>query len=270
LILTATLTAFYMFRSYELVFFGKRARDGHSSDRKASDGAASDSAASHREAHGTEAPRTLTAVVTALALGAIVVGPLLGWPRIFSPNHDVPWIETWLRPALAPAAPAITNPEAPAAVEWALAISGTLLALFGAWAARARFRNAETLVEPQPPSPLATGLTAWAQAGWRFDALYNLAVIRPALALSRTARAIDRYVFDGAVDGVAFLGVHLARAVGIFDRRAVDAAVDGVSTAALAGGRQLSRLQTGRIGTYVWGITVGIATLTVLAYLLRS
>ena len=49
-------------------------------------------------------------------------------------------------------------------------------------------------------------------------------------------------------------------------RRVVDGAVNALSTAALAGGRRLGRLQTGRINNYVLGITLGVVILVAISW----
>ena len=84
LAVTTLLTAFYMFRSYFLVFYARAPR--------------SELVAKVRET--SKGNRVMTAVVLVLAFGSIVVGPWLGWPRVWSPSGAAPFLERLLAPCL--------------------------------------------------------------------------------------------------------------------------------------------------------------------------
>ncbi len=90
------------------------------------------------------------------------------------------------------------------------------------------------------------------------DEFYALVVIRPFLALCRTVARFDLRVIDGIVNFTGLFTRFLAWLVGIHDRVVVDGLVNGVADAVAAGGKNLSRLQTGRVGAYLAGLTVGV------------
>jgi NADH-quinone oxidoreductase subunit L len=243
-VLTAGLTAFYAFRSYYLAFHGRRA------------GA---------EAH--EAPRSMGVPLLVLAGASIVVGPLLGWPELWG-GH--PALEGFLAPVLDPAGEVSRFRWAPRVLPFSLQALAVLVALAGWAAARALYRDTART------AAALEGLRArWDRVHrvlWNqlyVDAFYRELLLSPVRDVVRAVSWVDRRVVDGAVHGVARLATGLAGAAGWFDRRVVDGAVNGVSALALAGGRRLQRLQTGRINHYVLGIALGAAALLILTWVLR-
>jgi NADH-quinone oxidoreductase subunit L len=72
-------------------------------------------------------------------------------------------------------------------------------------------------------------------------------------------------VVDGIIQAVATLSRAAAWVSGTLDRYVVDGAVNGVAEAVVGGGRELRKVQTGRINNYVLGIAVGVVILVVLA-----
>ena len=56
------------------------------------------------------------------------------------------------------------------------------------------------------------------------------------------------------------------RSAALVDRYLVDGAVNGISALTLAGGRRLQRVQTGRINHYVLGIALGAGLLVALTW----
>jgi NADH-quinone oxidoreductase subunit L len=92
---------------------------------------------------------------------------------------------------------------------------------------------------------------------WYFDELYEATVISGSKAVSRGLAWFDLYVVDGLVNLAARLGVFLSWLVGIFDNKVVDGAVDGVATVTIASGSVLRRLQTGKLYHYVFALAGG-------------
>jgi NADH-quinone oxidoreductase subunit L len=253
LAVTSFLTALYAFRSYYLIFFARSPRPGHA-----------------HEGHGMSA-RLMTGSVLALALGAVVVGPLLGWPHNWTAGHVAPLFERFVGPVFEGNWPTRAVPELPVTVEWGMQAGGIVLALLGFAAARALYRDAEaTAPARRRLAERFAGVVGFLSSGWGADGVYRALVVTPALALARAASWFDRQVFDRAVNAVASGGVGLARAAGTFDKRGVDGVVDGVSGAVIAAGRRSARLQNGRINSYVLGIAAGVAALVVLAYFLGT
>ena len=240
---TSFLTSLYAFRTYFLVF-----------------GAAP---AGGPAAH--PASRLMTGVVVALAAGAIVVGPWLGWPSNW--GHAQPILERFLAPifdgnsaSAVVSAPVPVPEQARAVIEWGFQAGGVVLAVLGFVVARVLYRNPGAAAD----GTSLGGVRAFLRSGWRFDDLYRVLAVGPTWKLARLAAWLDRGVFDRLVDGVAAQGVRLARWTGAFDGRVIDAGVNGASDAVLAAGRRASRFQNGRINSYVVVIAAGVAVLVVL------
>jgi len=257
---TSFLTSLYAFRSYYLIFFARPPRQtAH---------------AAHHGGHHGPGQQVMTAVVVVLALGAIVVGPALGWPGNWSSSQGesaLPRLLRFLSPMFEGDWPRRDTPRTPAMVEWGMQLGGALVAALGWAVARALYRDAEaTAPTRRRLAERYAVLERLFATGWQADRAYHLLAVAPARALARGATWLDRAVVDRAVNAVAALGLRLGRLAGFVDRRAVDGVVDGVSAAALAAGRRGARLQDGRINSYVLGIAAGIAALVVLAYFLGS
>jgi len=241
LALAAFLTSLYAFRTYFLVF-GTGPGNAH-------------------PAHGPGS--VMTGVVVTLALGAIAVGPWLGWPSNW--GNAQPILERFLGPIFggnAPSAvaavPVVVSARAATTIEWGFQAGGLLLAALGFGVARVLYRI------PAAAPARVSRLTSFFASGWRFDQVYRVLAVRPAWQVARLAAWLDRGVFDRVVDGVATHGVQLARWTGAFDRRVIDAGVNSASDAVLAAGRGASRFQNGRINSYMVVIAAGVAVLIVL------
>ena len=92
---------------------------------------------------------------------------------------------------------------------------------------------------------------------WYFDELYEATVISGSKAFSRGLAWFDLTVVDGLVNLAARLGIFLSWLVGIFDNKVVDGAVDGVANVTIASGSALRRLQTGKLYHYVFVLAGG-------------
>jgi len=264
LAVTSFLTACYAFRSYYLVFSG-----AHLSDTKGQPPAEVKPAPADGPApHGSAESRLLAGVVLALALGAIVAGPLLGWPRNWTASHATPALDTFLEPVFAGNFGEVPPIEVPSPVEWGLQVGGLAVAALG-WLVARRLYGPRASVAPAAGAP-SGGLGRFLAGGGGLDTAYRLLAVRPVLALARAAVWLDRRVVDRAVDGVATAGVTVARFTGLFDRRVVDGAVNGASAGVIAAGRRAARLQSGRLNLYVVLLAAGIAGTVVLVYFFSS
>jgi NADH-quinone oxidoreductase subunit L len=92
---------------------------------------------------------------------------------------------------------------------------------------------------------------------WYFDELYEATIIEGSKAFSRGLAWFDLYVVDGLVNLAARLGVFLSWLIGVFDNKIVDGAVDGVANVTIASGSALRRLQTGKLYHYVFALAGG-------------
>ncbi len=98
------------------------------------------------------------------------------------------------------------------------------------------------------------------------DEFYGATVVRGSLVLGRISYWIDQNLIDGLVN---FMGL-LARSVAYFDaaidKYIVDGAVNGLGSLTWNSGKQLRRLQTGHIQSYLFGALGGGIALVILLY----
>ncbi len=281
-IVTATGTAFYMYRSYYMTFSGtyRGGAHGHehnedphsataapqsalSSSIHASDGAVH---AAHGEhgGHGAvphESPWTVTAVLVALAAGSVLT-LFLGLPMLWSGHAPV--FERWLEPVLAE----VHFAEAGHGTEWLFQALGVTAAAVGWLSARALYRDARS----QAPARLkARFARAWTVVYNKYyvDELYALAVVRPTTTVARLFSWFDAHFIDGLVNLAGTLGRFAAAISDVIDRYGVDYAVNGVASLTRGAGRSLRRVQTGHIQTYLYGALGGALVVVLLNFLIR-
>jgi NADH-quinone oxidoreductase subunit L len=249
LALTATMTAFYMFRSFWLTFFTKPRDKGI-----------------HDHAH--ESPWTMTTALVVLCVlvlaDAVTNLSGLGWQNAFLPNHG--------EHALAGFAKTWGHEGDEVHHAHSTAVIFSMMACFGgiglsAWCylsasgERAR-RAARAAISP---------IYEAAKQKFYMDDIFERCVIRPCVLLGELFAWVDRDVVDGVVDGVG----STAKTTGDVSGRADDVVVDGAvhATAGIAwgGGGLFSRAQTGRLRNYFFGAVGSIALFGVIVlYLTRS
>src|SRR5262249_47071454 len=99
------------------------------------------------------------------------------------------------------------------------------------------------------------------------DEIYEAIIVRGTMLLARALAWFDLHIIDFLVNGAAKLGVAASWISGQIDKWIVDGAVNGVGLAMIAGGRQLRKLQTGRINNYATVVAIGAVALIVIAFL---
>jgi NADH-quinone oxidoreductase subunit L len=102
------------------------------------------------------------------------------------------------------------------------------------------------------------------------DEIYDFAIVRPYLALTRACAWFDLHVIDGVVNLAATLTVMVAWVSGLFDAYIVDGLVNAASNATLATGSRLRRLQTGSINGYLYGILAGVMIVLLVRAMFRA
>jgi NADH-quinone oxidoreductase subunit L len=247
--LGALCTAFYMFRSYYMTFFGREPTEAH------------------RE-HVHESPRSMTWVLWFLAGGAIVTG-VLGLPKLWTGAE--PLFESFLAPTTALAAklqrPAATESHA---LEAILMLVSVGLAGAGWLAARLIYldlaKTRQRIEELRDRFRLVHVLVF---NKYFVDEIYQATVVRGLLALTRALAWIDNHIVDGLVNASGYGLRTLAALGGAIDRIFVDGAVNGVATVVLAVGRRTRRLQTGRVNSYVLGVAFGVVVLLFIVWVAR-
>ena len=206
----AALTAIYMGRLMAMTFHGAN-RTGEA-----------------ERPHLHEAPWSMTGPLVVLGVLS-AVGGLLNLPALLGGHHA---LETWLHPVVE-AAGRLVPLELPGnRIQVALMALATVLAAGGLV-----FGYRRALARPIPTAraaPLETGLARLLNRKYYVDEAYDLLVVRPLLAFSRTG--LWRWVDEGLIDGVM---------------------VHGAARVSRALGQVGSRLQTGQVGVYLVLFLVG-------------
>jgi NADH-quinone oxidoreductase subunit L len=187
-LITAGLTAFYMFRSVYLTFFG-RFRGTH-----------------EQEHHLHESPPSMTIPLWILAVGAVFAG-YLGVPKLLSFGRDLNWFHEWLQPVIAvPQGLEAGEHNLGSGRELALVLATTLVALVGIYFAWRTYGGDNGLAKGRAWAERFPWLHRQLVNKWYVDEDYDAVIVRPLAALSRLFwKVVDTFVIDGAVNAGAFL-----------------------------------------------------------------
>lgn len=96
---------------------------------------------------------------------------------------------------------------------------------------------------------------------WHFDELYDSLFMRPTHIVGRFCASIDRLIFDGILHGAAGATVLVSKWDRAFDETVVDGLVNLLGNATWSAGNWLKVLQTGRLRQYVMFIVAGVVAL---------
>jgi len=226
-VLVAFMTAFYMFRQVFMVFFGE--------------------CRAHHEVqhHLHESPPSMTWPLRILAFGSVVAG-FLWIPHVWTP------FEHWLEPVTGhPLGHGETSTELSL---MALSVLVSLSGIGLAW-----MMYAGRVVKPEIFSEALGGLpyrTVYNK--YYIDELYQLVFVRGAVVLARAAAWFDAHIIDGIVNLSALVVRGAANLTGAIDNYIVDGAVNGVADVTQRVGRRVRNLQTGAISAYLYFIVFGV------------
>ncbi|MEO8503190.1 MAG: NADH-quinone oxidoreductase subunit L [Acidobacteriota bacterium] len=185
--ITAGLTACYMFRTVYMTFTGTF-RGTH-----------------EQEHHVHESPASMTVPLIILAVGAALAG-LVGIPGKLFGNEHLNWLHTWLSPVLARFPEHGAEHQASSATEWALMGVSVLVAVAGILVARALWGRGRGLAGDQAFASRLPFLQRLFENKWYVDELYDRIVIRPVKWLARVCwKVIDVLVIDGSIHVGAFV-----------------------------------------------------------------
>ena len=292
-------TSFYMFRSYYLTFTGEyrggaghedkeRMEDPHAmaahADADAAVHAPSHAAAAadlHRHdqsqgaAHGAghddhghggvphESPGSMTYVLAVLAFAAVVAGFVFGWPAAWGGGHE-PALERWLAPSL-PGAEHVKFAEPGRGTEYLFQFFGLAIASLGWFAARVLYLDNQSTAPARMKEMFPR---AWAVVFNKYyvDEAYEATVVRGSVVLSGVLYWLDQNLIDRLVNFVGFLGRAVAHVDRVIDEKIVDGAVNGLASLTWNSGKQLRRLQTGHIQSYLFGALGGGIALVIVLY----
>ncbi|HEX5720192.1 MAG TPA: NADH-quinone oxidoreductase subunit L [Thermoanaerobaculia bacterium] len=248
-ILTAALTAVYMFRSYYLTFQG-RFRGTH-----------------EQEHHLHESPPIMTGPLYVLAVGAVLAG-LMGIPKLltfgFLPENV---FGHFLQPVVGEHE---AHPVSPG-LEWGLLLVALVVA-FGGWLLARRIYGGERgLATDQAFEARLPAVQRTLANKYYVDEIYDATVIRGFWAACRRLFQFDAGFIDGfLVNGVRNVTVEfLSLLSGLFDKFVVDGLVNGVGNTLAWGSRKFRRVQTGFVSNYALVLAAGMFALVCAFLLLR-
>jgi NADH-quinone oxidoreductase subunit L len=187
------------------------------------------------EPHIHEAPFSMTLPLVLLAIPTVLLGLAIGWP----PENGL--LAGWLRPVFEETV-ALRGTEQPFAlfgIDGGLILASVTVAALGialAWRLfGVELLGLRRLGDPDRVRALSARVPFLYRASlnkWWFDELNDLLFIR--------------------------IGGRVAAACWWFDRNIIDGAVNGIGTLVVTGGRELGRVQTGRVQNYALGIALGL------------
>ena len=96
------------------------------------------------------------------------------------------------------------------------------------------------------------------------DDVYQVIVVHPVIALSRLLRRLDHEVIDAVVRTVGFIGLTVSAFMARFDRKAIDGTVDEVGETVIRSGRDVRKIQTGNVQTYLLLLFASIVVLVLV------
>ncbi len=242
-LVTAAMTAFYMWRLMFMTFYGQPRMDEHTA------------------AHIHESPRTMTVPLAVLAAGSVLAG-WIGVPKLWSVFPDgFRAFEHWLEPAV----PTVTSHAAEGAhhstvIEWILMLLSVGVALGGIWLARRLY-----ILRPQLPGRIAAasgGLYKTLLNKWYVDEIYGYLFI-DGLAKGGGAALgkFDNRIVDGGVNGAGW-ATRFTSAVSIWwDTWIIDGSVRLLSFLVKVASYPVRVVQTGLVQAYALVFVGGILAL---------
>jgi len=242
-LVTAGLTAFYMWRMMNMTFYGK--------SRVKPEVAA----------HVHESPASMTVPLSLLALGSIVAG-WLGVPKLWTLFGES-WrgFEHWLEPAFTSAAIEAAREGAhDASVEWALMGVSVAIAVIGIVIARYFYHH-----KPEVPHSIGESvkpLYALCYNKWYVDEIYDFLFVNGLCkGGGEVLGAFDRNVVDGGVNGAGWFTRFSSQVSMWWDTWVVDGLVRFTGFFVKMMSYPACILQSGRVQTYAFFVVVGVVVM---------
>ncbi|MFY9822866.1 MAG: NADH-quinone oxidoreductase subunit L [Thermoanaerobaculia bacterium] len=182
-LITAGLTAFYMFRSVYLTFYGEF-RGTH-----------------EQQHHLHESPAVMTIPLWILAAGAVVAG-FVGVPKVLG---GVDRFHRWLEPVLYhPTGLETAEHEMAAGLEWALILIAVAVAAAGVFAAWRTYGGETGLAKGEAWAERLPVLHRVLVHKYYVDEIYDALIVKPLAGLSWFFwKAVDTFLIDGTINAGA-------------------------------------------------------------------
>ena len=240
-LVTAGLTAFYMFRLLYMTFHGEF--------RGTSD----------EWEHVHESPPVMTLPLVVLAIGAVFSG-WVGIPRLG--DLDWNWFGHFLEPVVHVVGGHGEAHHASLGLELLLMALSVAVAAFGIFLAWRTYGGAQGLAGGERWASRFPGLHRLLLNKYYVDELYDRTVVRGTWSTARLLFGFDAGFIDGfLVNGSRHLTVAAAYLSGFFDKFVVDGLVNLTGGVLQLGSRVFRRLQTGVVSQYAMVIAVGMFVL---------
>ena len=240
-LVTAGLTACYMFRLLFMTFWGEFR------------------GSEEQRSHLHESPPVITIPLVVLAVGAVVSG-WIGLPRLG--HWDWNWFGHFLEPVMATVG---DHGEAAhhlsVGLELALMALSVVVAALGIYMAWRTYGGSLGLAGGQRWADRFPTLHRWLENKYYVDELYDATVVKGTWASARGLFRFDANVVDGAVNGSRHVTVGTSFLSGFFDKYVVDGLVNLVGWMLQRWSHFFRRLQTGVVSQYALVIAVGMVVL---------
>ena len=233
-LLTAMLTAFYMFRLIYMTFHGDNRVDPAT--------------------HVHESPRSMTLPLVVLAAGSILAG-WIGTPPVFGPVHDaLPSLEHWLAESVVVEDAAHHS----ALLEWGLMALSVALALGAIFLATRKFRTARYEGEPML-GLLGPFLHRLFLRKYFVDEIFGIAFVDGAAkGGGRGLARFDLRVIDAAVNWCGRLTRMSSNLTKFLDKWVVDGLVNFVGYGVKFASYPVRMFQTGLVQNYALWLLLGL------------
>lgn len=227
-LVTAGLTAFYMWRLMHLTFYGE-------------------SCVELPAVH--ESPKTMTVPLIALAVGSSLAG-WVGVPKGWNAPAVFRWFELWLHPEGSGASRA-------AGMEWILTGITVAVALIGISIARYFYGHKGGV--PHTFAQLVRPLQGVLEEEWYVDSIYNRVFVYAfARGGGRLLNAFDTHVIDRGVNAASAATRLSGRVSAWWDRWVIDGFVGVFAYSFKLASYPVRLLQTGQLQTYALFIVLGV------------
>lgn len=230
----------------------------------------------HSDAHGDhgphdphESPASMTGVLWVLAILA-VVGGFVGLPEMFGGAHPT-WFQRWLEPILLPLGGAhFEFAEASRMQELLLIASSVAVATIGWALAYALYFKDNAFVRATRWARNLAPVHRLLENKYYVDEIYNATAVAGTLMLSRMLWWFDANIIDGLVNLTRHITVFaFGHGSNLFDKYVIDGAVNGLASTARGGSRLLRRAQNGMVQNYALVMGGGIVLMAVVYLFLK-
>ncbi len=238
----AGITSFYMWRLVFITFFGDTRIDAHTWE------------------YCKEQPKRTVIPIAILAVAALTIG-FLNVPHFLGGHLN---FTEYLSPVVGDISKApmehfnelmegqpVSDHVDHTALEWTLMLASVAWTFLTAFLAYYLY-----LVNPEARAKImqnggAKKIFRILYNKYYVDEFYEIILLKPIGKLFGFLNLVDKYVVDGAVNLMGFLGKGLGWAIGLFDSKVVDGAVNDTAWIFRAGGKVVSAMQSGRIQTMI-------------------